>query len=340
MLGKDKLPLTGYQPRDENYSDIQRAPIPRHRGVYLASAAMSLCVGLGLMANLLDHETGVSATATVKPGSSTNAVMEKWTMTSDIIAAQAEFTTDSNAVIGVHMQAHTVLDKIPFLGTVTGKTADIAMPDYNQKEEAQCHGKMQEIVPAEALTKTVKNNHMTLSIDMSKIEMNPYCVYTETTVDPGAKKSIDDVEAAARDGANHITSLVGIDLPKPDVIMNNITDKTKNALAAKSLQSLLKTCGPKLNTDAGKSAEQGVQQMVLKLSNFKEDQFTIKASYEHGGINWAPVPDEQIEKAKMQSITATAKLNSFNFSHESCDTTHMVVVGEKAQPKQPVAGKK
>lgn len=351
MLGKDNLPRNNHQPYNDVGADFDddnsvveygRAPShdkmsKKHRGKI--AAGMAVIVFAGAMANCAGPHFGLSASVKAQKGSSTKAEILSWKITSDIIAANATFDTQSSAGINVHMQYDLPGGGIPLVGSAIKFIGDKTAPDYKEAMSVTCAGNMQEIVPAAAITKSVVANKLVETIDMSKIVMNPYCVSTTAEDDPGASKQLYAGEILFRDGVTKIGKLAGVlgdnSLAKPDVLMQKVTDNSKNTLAAASLRSMMSTCGPQLRDVVEVSAVQGVTQTILSLSDLKKSDISVVPSYRNGPVHWTVPKNTKIQEIKGSHMKLGPTLDKFVFDHASCSTKNIknTIVGEYVKPK-------
>ena len=296
----------------------------RRKGVVVARVVASALVGAGLGANFLDHKTGVVAEGEVKPGSSTEAEITDVQLTSDILTARGDFKTTADAELDVKMKV-----KPPkYLGGLGAKVGDKMMFDYTQEQDINCYGELQQIVPSDAIEKDIDGDNVNLTIDMSQVEINDYCDYVESDVDPSTKKSLNEPYVIMSD---ILRKLKG-DVPKPDKIMNDVSDNAKNALTAKSLESMRETCGPELEDLFEQAAIDGVRKAVVNTSGINEKDLHVGVSYENGKTQWHKEEDGRIAKIKADNLEAEANIKDFDFDKEAtCDTTKLKVVGEAVE---------
>lgn len=301
-------------------------------GTKLAAAAVgTVCCGLALLGSI---HAGVEATPTVHDATNKAKIVD-WEEMSKILAAEGTFIDTANADVNVHMDYNLPGSGIMGVGSVVGFFSDKLAPDYSETMKVQCAGKLQEIVPVSAVKQEVDGSKLHLAIDMSKIEINPYCVDSSADVDPSTSKSLYAGLIILRDGLSKVGKTLHIvddnTLPKPDVLMEDVTDNSKSALESESVQSMVKTCGPKLNNIAKESAIQGVRKTVLGLTDIKPGNLEVVASYENGRIKWTVPKDEQISKIAQKFVSMEPTVKGFDFDQESCDTADMQVIGGGAK---------
>lgn len=297
-----------------------------------ASFVGATCLSLAVLGAALHG--GAEATPTVH-NATNKATIVDWQEMSKILAAEGTFEDTANADVNVHMDYNLPGSSIPGLGNVVGFFSDKLAPDYSEAMKVQCAGKLQEIVPVSAVSQKVEGSKLNLSIDMSKIEINPYCDTTSADVDTSTSKELYSGLIILRDGLSKVGKTLHIvddnTLPKPDVLMEDVTDNSKSALASEAIQSMVKTCGPSLNDIAKKSAVQGVRKTVLGLTDIKPGNLEVAASYENGQIKWTVPKDKTIEKISQKFVAMEPAVKGFDFDQASCDTANMQVIGEDAK---------
>lgn len=341
-MPRSEKPPVNNNDRYEEYDDGEQGPyeepfmdVFHRRGVRLAMAGLGAFVAAGLVLSSCESG-GFKETAGVKHGSKTNTKFVEWKNTSSILAAEGKFINTADAQVNVHMKADPPslgilnINKIPFSGFVEDKIA----PDYNEKFHIVCDGNLQEIIPVTAITQShTSNGGILATVDMTKVVMNPYCESTAATVDPSTAQVFYDGYTVARDLVTKIGKLTHTmndnTLPKPDVMLNNITDNSKNRLTIESLQSMKEVCAKPLASTINDSAKQGVEVMMTTL---RDDLSKKNLTVETKGVPaWRAPTDKVMEKSTQKYMEFQPSLKKFTYDKASCDTTNMTIIGGDAK---------
>lgn len=295
------------------------------------SSAVGLLVGGAALVGAAIGNTEVDIEPEVKHAT-TEATMVKWENMADILAAEGTFELQSAANYAVNVNVELPGDGVPGIGWVTGKLSDAAswmLPDYETSLASDCAGEMQVIVPTAEIKQETTGEKLSLEVDMSTVEINSYYDQCSADQDNDSQRAYYQALAVFRDGLVKVTPLDQKTVPKPDVVMEDIDDNASNSLNNRALESMAKTCGPKLEKQAAKSVEQAVEEVVVNLTDLSADNVDV-TTINGDKIDWHS-KDKDLTKLTMPYTQMEPTVKNFKFDKQSCDTAEMEVVGEGAK---------
>jgi|GEM_PF-5376728 len=307
-----------------------RGATPRKRVAYGAAGfALAAMVGGMFSSNGVDIEGSLH-------NAFTSADIKDYQYTDTLLAGEADFSNKAAAQLKVKVNVNFYVlgkDVIP----------DQATPDYEENISFTGAGKLQVFVPPAAVAAPKKDgNKLDLTVDASKVYVNSYYMNTNDDVDGDGEKSFFyDTLNTARDLVSNAGSLIALPfghrndvanfLPKPDVVMNDVSDNAETQLKTEALQAMETTCGPKLNDTILDSVKQGLQKNAATFG-YDEKNVDVHVINTDKPVDWKYPSAKEISgiygKEGSNSLEAEPKVDAFKFTGKTCNTDDMVILGK------------